>query len=91
MAEWFERTFVPEETPSWMKSSRENKASESTKQNEAQQGQLMQAEADKAAAEQKALQDAQEETKTKASTRLAASTAGFSGKSNTARSFLTTF
>lgn len=46
---------------------------------------------DKAAAEQKALQDQQEQTKQKAATRLAASTSGFSGGSNTARSFLTTF
>lgn len=47
--------------------------------------------ADKAAAEQKALQDQQEQDKQKASVRLAASTSGFSGGTNTARSFLTTF
>lgn len=48
-------------------------------------------EAAAATAEQKALQDQQEERKTKASTRLAMSTSGFSGGTNSARSFLTTF
>lgn len=47
--------------------------------------------ADKATAEQKALQDQQKEKSNRAAMRLSASSSGFSGGSNTARSFLTTF
>ena len=67
--------------------SQDNKAMKATNAANA----ATQAIADKTAAEQKALQDTQEEDKKKASARLAASTSGFSSGANTARSFLTTF
>lgn len=91
MGEWIERVFAPSNAPDWALSSRERKSRESTTQNEQVVLATKQAEADKVAAEQKALQDTQEEDKKKASARLAASSSGFASGTNTARSFLTTF
>lgn len=60
-----------------------------TKKNNMQADQQVMAQ--KQEAEQKALQDQQDETKRKAAARLSMSSSGFSEGASTARSFLTTF